>query len=289
MIYKLQPILKRRIWGGSILPNIYRQNITEPIGEAWILSCLDKDNSPIDKKTTLADLFKANPNIVSHGYNGEFPLLIKLIDAQDDLSIQVHPSSKTEFWHIINPKPSQLYFGFKQDTTRDEVEKVLKEGQITSMLNYIDVSAGDSYLINPGTVHAIGKGTFLVEIQQNVDSTYRLYDYNRVDKDGKPRQLHIEQALYCMNYNQTRVFKNLSFEHIMSTPHFNVFKYQITDKKQLEATDKSFHALVVLTGNGNIKAGDQNIALSQYDTYFIPASTGPYEITGNVTVIVVTL
>ncbi|MBQ0045458.1 MAG: class I mannose-6-phosphate isomerase [Mycoplasma sp.] len=272
-----------------MLPNIYRQPTTEPIGEAWILSCLGENNSRIDDKTTLADVVKANPNLIAKDYQGEFPLLIKLIDANDDLSIQVHPQSKTEFWHIISPTPSKLYFGFKKDTTKDEVENLLKQGQITSILNYIDVSAGDSYLINPGTIHAIGKGTFLIEIQQNVDATYRLFDYNRVDADGKPRELHIEQALYCINYNQTRVFENKSFEHIMQTSFFNVFKYHVTDKKQLDATEKSFHALVVLSGNGNLKAGDQNIALNQYDTYFIPAGTGVYELSGDVTVIVATI
>lgn len=289
MIYKLQPILKHRLWGGNNLAKIYHKATDDKIGEAWILSCINDDNSPINNRQTLLTLFKRNPNIVAKGYRGAFPLLIKLIDAQDDLSIQVHPSIKTEFWHILNSLPSKLYMGLNQDSDKKQIENLLKKSQITTTLNHVDVKAGDSYLINPGTIHAIGKKTFLIEIQQSADITYRLYDFNRVDSNGKHRELHINQALECIDYKNLEINQTNNQEHLVNCPFFNVYKYQIKDKIQLNATDKSFHAIVVLNGSGKIKTNDKTLAFSQYETFFVPASTGQYEIDGQATVIHVTL
>lgn len=289
MIYKLQPILKHRLWGGNLLPKIYDVKTNDTIGEAWILSCIADDNSPLENQQTLLDLFKANPNIVAEGYQGLFPLLIKLIDAQDDLSIQVHPSIKTEFWHILNKTPSKLYLGLNKNSNKDEVKQALENSQITSLLNHVDVSENDSYLINPGTIHAIGKGTFLIEIQQSADTTFRLFDFNRIEKDGKPRELHINQALNCINYNQLPIEKHEQSDHLVSCPFFNVYKYKINDKITLKATKKSFNAIVILDGKGQIKDSNQTIDFKAYDTFFIPASSGQYEVSGNATFVLVTL
>jgi len=152
MFYKLNPILTYNLWGGEKLSKLYNQE-TDQYGEAWILSCLNGKNSPIGrgyfyKKSymTLKDLFDANPNIVRKGYKGKFPLLIKLIDAQQDLSIQVHPKVKTEFWHVLNRRPSHLYMGFNSKTNRKEVSDILRYGDITQSLNHIEVNEGASYL-----------------------------------------------------------------------------------------------------------------------------------------------
>ncbi len=289
MIYKLQPILKHRLWGGNKLPQIYHQSSNDKIGEAWILSCIDNDNSPIDEETTLLDIFKKDPSIVGKNYQGNFPLLIKLIDAQDDLSIQVHPSIKTEFWHILNTTPSKLYMGFNTDTNKQEIQTLLQQGKITSVLNHFDVKQNDSYLINPGTIHAIGKGTFLIEIQQSADVTYRLYDYNRVDQDNKHRPLHIDQALDCIDYKKLEINQTNNDTHLVNCPFFNVYKHYITDKLTLNANDQSFHAVVILEGSGKVKTNDQAMAFEPYDTFFIPAGTGTYEIDGCATIIQVTL
>ena len=289
MIYKLKPILKQRLWGGNLLPQIYGFNTNDKIGEAWILSCIGQNNSQLENGKTLLDLFNENPNIVAEGFKGQFPLLIKLIDAQDDLSIQVHPSIKTEFWHILNQTPSKLYLGFNQNVNKDQVKQVLESGQITSLLNNIDVVANDSYLIEPGTIHAIGKKTFLIEIQQSADTTYRLFDFNRVDQNGKPRELHISQALDCINYNQLKIEKHQQNDHLISCPFFNVYKHKITEKMSLNATKKSFNAVVILDGNGQLKTNQQTIDFKAYDTFFIPADSGTYEVVGNATIILVTL
>ncbi len=289
MIYKLKPILKQRLWGGNTLPKICGIPNNEKIGEAWIMSCIGADNSLISDTVTLLDLFKQNPDIVAKGYKGNFPLLIKLIDAQDDLSIQVHPNSKTEFWHILNKNHSHLYMGFNQNTDKSTVEAAIKSGQITNLLNHIEVQEGDSYLIEPGTIHAIGKGTFLIEIQQSADVTYRLYDFNRVDVDGKPRELHVNEALECINFNQHSITKNEQKEQLISCKFFNVFKQQIGGTVELKADEKSFHAITVLDGNIEVELADQKIFLHPFETCFVTANSGAYKITGDATIIRTTL
>lgn len=289
MICKLQPILKHRLWGGKFLPKIFNVNTNDTIGEAWILSCIGDDNNYVGANITLLDLFKADPDMVAKGYRGAFPLLIKLIDAQDDLSIQVHPKAKTEFWHILNKEPSKLFMGLNQDCDKTKLEQTLKTGDVTKLLNNISVTNGDSYLINPGTIHAIGKKTFLIEIQQSADVTYRLYDYNRADSNGKKRDLHIDQALACINYKKLDIKNNKKKEHLISCPYFNVYKHQISDYIELNATEKSFNSITILDGSGTIEIEGKKIAFKPYETFFISAGSGKYKITGKATIILATL
>lgn len=289
MIYKLEPILKHRIWGGKDLSKIFNIDSNDTIGEAWILSCINDDNSKISNGKTLKDLFLANKNIIRKGYEGEFPILIKLIDAQDDLSIQVHPQIKTEFWHVLNHKPSKLYMGLKKDTSKEKIKKALEKSTLPLLLNHILVSNGDSYLIKPGTIHAIGKKTFLIEIQQSADVTYRLYDYNRVDSNGKQRQLHINESLECIDTKKLKIHKDKGDGHLVSCPFFNVYRYEIKEKFDLVADDNSFHAITVVNGSAVIKTQDQEIKLKQYETVFVPASEGKYSVIGQSTIILTTL
>lgn len=288
MIYKCKPILTPRLWGGYKLSSIFKSE-KDKFGEAWILSCLGDNNSIIDKNLTLKDIFLKDKNIVKKGYQGEFPILIKLIDAQDDLSIQVHPSVKTEFWHILNKVPSKLYMGLKKDTNRNEIEEVLRNGDITDELNYIDVSNGDSYLINPGTIHAIGKGTFLIEIQQSADVTYRLYDFDRLDKNGNKRELHITQALDVINYNHLDINKSNSTGLLVDTPFFKVNRIDIEKEEAFTCDESSFNSITIIDGNGVIKTDNQSMSINEYDTVFIPAGEGTYTLKGKMTIILVRL
>ncbi len=289
MIFKLKPILKHRLWGGNTLPNIFGIKTDDKIGEAWILSCISSNNSEIEGSTNLLDLFKKDPNIVADGYHGDFPLLIKLIDAQDDLSIQVHPKIKTEFWHVLNTKPSKLFMGLNQDTDKVKIEEELKHGDITKLLNNISVTNGDSYLIEPGTIHAIGKGTFLIEIQQSADVTYRLYDYRRVDTNGKERDLHIDQALGCINFKKLNIGKAAQSEHLIGCKYFNVYKHSISTDASFTAGKNSFNAITILCGNGIIEQEGKKHSFKPYDTFFITAGSGQYKITGKATIILTTL
>lgn len=297
MFYKLNPILTYRLWGGNKLSKLYKQDHKKKYGEAWIMSCLNDKNSSIGRGhfykkryKTLKDLFDHNPNIVKYGYQGEFPLLIKLIDAKEDLSIQVHPSCKTEFWHVLNSRPSHLYMGFKYDTSRKYIENTLKNGDITHTLNHVKVSDGASYLINPGTIHAIGAGTFLIEIQRSADVTYRLYDYHRKDKDGKERELHIDKALNVINYKSYEIKEGNETGLLVKTPYFQVSRddlhYEIATNR---ATKESFHAVVVISGEGHIKQGIHKQYIKTGDCIFIPAGAGKYKVLGKLSIITVTL
>ena len=286
MIYKLAPILEYRLWGGRQLAKSYhlKNNV---YGEAWILSCLNNSNSPIaGSKKTLKDLFNKNKNIVKEGYKGKsFPLLVKLIDANDDLSIQVHPDVKTEFWHILNKKASKLYLGFKKDYKKEDIKQILNKGDITKCLNHINVINGDSYLINPGTIHAIGSNTFLIEIQRSADVTYRLYDFHRKDKNGKERELHIKDALKVINYKKAKLHKSKKNGLLVSCPYFKVYKYKVNKSKTDFAKKNSFHFLTVVEGKVKVN----NINLNQYESVFIPASEGKYLVKGNATIVKTTL
>ena len=288
MIYQLSPLFTYNLWGGNKLSKIYNKKSTQ-YGEAWILSCLKDMNSPVSKSKTLKDLFLENKNIVKKGYKGDFPLLIKLIDADDDLSIQVHPNAKTEFWHVLNKNNSHLYMGFKKNTSRPQIEKILKSGDITKTLNHVLVKEGSSFLIKPGTIHAIGKHTFLIEIQRSADVTYRLYDFNRVDKHGKKRELHIAQALKVINYKKLPIKKRKPNKVLVKCPYFTVYQEMVKKSKAFTADDKSFHSLTVLSGKGMIINKKQTIKLKPFDTIFVPASEGKYLVKGNLKLIRVTL
>lgn len=288
MIYRLYPALSTKLWGGDKLAQIFNAKENK-IGEAWIMSCLGNNSSTTHTNESLLDVFLKNKDIVKKGYQGDFPLLIKLIDANDDLSIQVHPEVKTEFWHILSSHPSRLYMGFNQDTFKENVASSLANSKITSLLNYIKVRAGDSYLITPGTIHAIGKGTFLIEIQRSADVTYRLYDFDRVDKDGKKRELHINEALKVIDYHRLNPKHSKSDELLVSCPYFKVYRYHIDDKKNFIATSDSFNAITIINGSAHIKCKDQDIVLPTYATAFIPANEGEYVVEGSCDVILTTL
>lgn len=289
MIYKIKPFLAYRLWGGDKLPQSFYCCINDHIGEAWSLTCVKDKDCFVSSRKTLSSLFKENPNIVAKGWDKPFPILIKLIDAKQDLSIQVHPSFKTEFWHVLNDKPSSLYVGFKEDTTKQEIEDVLKNGDITKKLNKVEIKKGDSYLIPAGTVHAINAGTFLIEIQQSADCTYRLYDYHRKEPNGKERDLHIDKALECIDYKQYKSTKGKDKEHLVSCPYFNVYKHEIIREQTFNADDKSFHAITIVKGQGLVTTANQEVAVKPYDTIFIPASEGEYKVDGSLTIIRTTL
>ncbi len=290
MIYELKPIFTYNLWGGNKLSKIYNINKSQ-YGEAWILSLLNNRNSPIKnlKNKTLLDIFNKDKDIVKKGYKGKFPLLIKLIDANDDLSIQVHPKAKTEFWYVLNSNPSRLYLGFKKDTNKNKIKSILEKGDITKSLNHIEAKEGNNYLIKPGTIHAIGKKTFLIEIQQSADITYRLYDFHRVDKNGKERELHIPQALNAINYKKYLNKKVNHSNYLVKCPFFTVYHELINKERTYTAKEDSFHSFTVIKGRGSLIYKMQNINLKPFSTIFVPASSGKYLIKGNLEIIRTTL
>lgn len=232
MLYplKFEPIFKERIWGGNKL-NTYCNNPNvsdQAIGECWALSALSGNESVVSNgflagKTLNEVLAIYKEELVGEKlfekYQLDFPLLFKFIDANDKLSIQVHPndelarrkhacSGKSEMWYIIEAEEgAELILGFNQHVDKEIYLKHLNAGTLESILNKVKVKAGDSFFIPAGLVHAIGKGILLAEVQQSSDITYRLFDYNRLDSDGNPRQLHTEEALEAIDFGDKRFTK----------------------------------------------------------------------------------
>lgn len=303
MIYKLQPIFKERIWGNTEISELYELPINKyaPIGEAWILSCLPKNLSKIDNDphhSTLENLFRKDKDVVQKEYQyDKFPLLIKYINSRTPLSIQVHPSTKNEFWHILEcKKHSFIYYGFKKNMTREKVEKAIHDGTICNYLNKVYVQPGDCFYIPSGTIHAIGKDIFLAEIQQSCDITYRVFDYNRVDQNGDPRELHIPQALDCINYNKTEVDlatmrkKNDDDTiELVKTPYFKVKRIRVRGTYKFDCDDNSFHFLTVLNGFGIVNSGEHILQAHKTDAFYVTASHGQYSFSGKADLIFVTL
>ena len=280
-LVKLKSIVKDYIWGGTYFKSFNKGLDKDRVSECWELSDRYLDSSII---ASGKDINKRLDEVITKEDIGPvmdrfpyFPLLIKLIDAKDNLSIQVHPSDdyalehegtygKSEMWHIISSEPgSGLYVGLNKDYTREEIEEALNNGNIINCLNFFEVKPGDTFLINPGTIHAIGKGVRLIEIQQNSNLTYRLFDYNRVDNNGHPRELHIKKALDVIDYHKYEVTSR-NDEYLADNKYFTVKEISFDNEIELIANDKAFISFTFLEGEGLVN----DIPFNQYDTFFLP-------------------
>ena len=275
-VVKLIPSVKSYLWGGTYFKP-YIQGNFDIISELWVLSVRGENSSMLTNGKGLDEVINNNDIGPAGNRFPYFPLLIKLIDAKDNLSVQVHPSDeyaleyehsfgKSEMWHIISAdEGAGLYVGFNKDYSKEEIEKHLKDGSILETLNFFKVKPGETYIINPGTIHAIGAGVRLIEIQQNSDLTYRLYDYLRKDKDGNYRPLHIDKALKVIDYHKYDL-------HQPNTPlladnqYFKVERVTIDKELELSANKDSFISFTFLNGNGLV----DDIPYQQFDTFFLP-------------------
>ncbi|MEG1706905.1 MAG: type I phosphomannose isomerase catalytic subunit, partial [Clostridia bacterium] len=215
MIYKLNPTLATYLWGGRKLITEYnKQSTAQIVAESWEMSVHKDGLSAINVDgidTTLLSFVNTYPQLL--GESASINLMIKLIDAKRNLSVQVHPNDlqasiygdngKTEMWYILNAEPqSLLYFGFNRAVSKEQFATLIERGEVESVLNSVPVSKGDCFLIEAGTLHAIGAGISLLEVQESSNLTYRVYDYNRVDSDGKKRELHIDKALDVIDFDK---------------------------------------------------------------------------------------
>ena len=280
-LVKLKPAVKDYIWGGNYFQKFNKGLGLSKVSECWELSVRDNDSSIIasgkDEGKKLCDVISKEdigPVMDRFPY---FPLLIKLIDAKENLSVQVHPSDdyalkyensfgKSEMWHIISADEGcGLYVGLNKDYKKEDIERALNEGTILDCLNFFKVKPGDTFIINPGTIHAIGKGVRLIEIQQNSNLTYRLYDYNRVDASGNPRELHINKALEVIDYRHYKVVQNKDC-FLADNQYFTVKKASFDGDFRIFANEKSFISFTFLDGEGMVN----DIPFKQYDTFFLP-------------------
>ena len=314
-IYFLSPALKETIWGGNKLKNGFgMESELSNIAEAWMLSCHEDGESTVIngkfKGTKLADLIEKELGLECLGTNcnefksiEDFPILIKLIDADDKLSVQVHPDDeyaaahekdvrgKTEAWYIIDcDDDAELIYGFSDDITKEEFRSAIENSSLLDKVNRVKVKPGDVAFISSGTLHAIGKGILLAEVQQSCNTTYRVFDYNRTGLDGKPRELHIEKAVdvtkCCVPENNLDpVGMPVKHDGYTSTllAECKYFTMSLIDTENLfagESDEKSFTSLIVLDGEGEIKCGDEEFSIKKGDSIFMPADSGTYYISG---------
>ncbi len=290
-VVKLRPYIKEIVWGGNTLRSYGKVSDTKNIAECWELSLHKEGSSIIDsgelKGKTLADVLTKEDCGEKCEKFPFFPTLIKLIDADRELSVQVHPSDeyalknensfgKTEMWYILEAqKGSGIYLGFEKDTNEEEVRQKIKDNTLIDLLNFIEVKPGDCYFVKSGTVHAIGGGITLFEVQQNSALTYRLYDWGKLGMDGKPRELHIDKSLKVMDFKK---FKPEQFKRPLlgECDYFSTFEMKVEENNIINADKDSFISITFIEGNGLVN----DISFAKGDTFFIPAGKKA-EIKGN--------
>ena len=297
MMFRLTPACKNYLWGGDKLRTQFGiESNLSPLAEAWVLSCHPDGPSLLPDGSALTDYLTANPASAGTRYRQfeQFPVLVKLIDAKKDLSIQVHPDDhyamahenqygKTEMWIVLEAEPgAYLYYGFKRSITHEEFAAHIKNDTLPTVLNAVPVHKGDVLFIPSGTIHAICKGIVIAEIQQNSNVTYRVYDYGRTDAAGHRRALHIEQALAVTQLTPPT-------QHDFG-PHLGQCRYFTVDYRMAPfsgvADETSFVNLLVIEGTGTLAQGEERISLAPGNSVFITAGSGAYQIQGDCTVLV---
>ncbi len=302
---KLKPAVKEIIWGGDKLKTDYNKSAPfEKLAESWELT-VRPDGMNVIENGEYAGMPLGEyltQELIAKNYSGDrFPLLIKFIDARDKLSIQVHPSDeyslknegeygKTEMWYIVEAdEGAELVFGLNGDEngeySKEIFDKAVENKSIEKLLHRVKVHSGDVFFIPSGLVHAIGSGILICEIQQNSNVTYRVYDYDRPGKDGKPRELHVEKARdVIVNYSTAQIDSlrfsgnaDLTPDLLATCDKFTVHKYDISGTKELTVSN-SFVSLTFTSGSGEIIYNNEAYPFAKGDTYYLPAGLGKVEI-----------
>lgn len=310
----LQPVAKDYLWGGVRLNDDFNLGMpVSPFAEAWMCSTHPDGVSFVPGlNCSLSSLLAEYPEYLgTHPISTmegkpELPILIKLIDAKKKLSIQVHPGDeyarrveqslgKTEMWYVLNACPgATLVYGFREDMKPEDVRAAVRDGNIEKYLNYIPVHKDDIFFIEPGTVHAVGAGCLIAEIQESSNVTYRLYDYDRVDKNGKKRELHIEKALDVANLSNSisprQPMRVLKYSNGSATELLTRCKYFQVERLLLNTENRnlaefqtganSFHSLLCVEGCGVLYGDDVVLPFFKGDCVFVPAESVPLRLHG---------
>ncbi len=308
-IYPLQfvPIWKEKIWGGQKLNSLLHKDFTQDnIGESWELSAVEGSESIVSngvyKDRSIVNLIEEFPNeilgsAICRSFGKKFPLLFKFIDAKDDLSIQVHPNNelalerhgclgKTEMWYIMQADPdAELVVGFNKDTNRQTYIDALENKDLLPLLNEVKVQKGDVFFLETGTVHAIRAGVFLAEIQQSSDITYRVYDWNRKDKNGKARDLHTDLALDAINYDATDAKINyITIENqsnaLVQSPFFTTSIIPLDGEMVVYHEGECFKVYMCVEGSFQIRHQSDTYNYIKGDTVLIPANMVDFKLIG---------
>ena len=311
MLYKFEPLLKQTLWGGDkIIPFKHLNTKMEQVGESWEISGVkdfetivangpDKGKSLNQLVSEMKDQLVGKENYERFG--DEFPLLVKFIDAHQDLSIQVHPSDevahrqgkshgKTEMWYALPSTPGAiLYNGLKQQITPEQYKQMVENDTITDALARYEVHEGDVFFIPAGRIHTIGAGCFVAEIQQTSDVTYRIYDFKRKDKNGNYRELHTQLAAESIDYtvldNYRTEYEPLKNEgvQVATCPYFTTAVYDLTEPMTLDYSElDSFVILIAVKGEGRLICNGEEMPFQMGDTVLLPATTNEVRVEGEV-------
>ena len=311
-LLKLRPSYKDYLWGGHRLVEKYNKEFDGDIlAESWELSCHPDGpsyvvNGSYAGKTLQEYIDLEGKKVLGNNCQNfeEFPILVKFIDAKDNLSIQVHPDNeyalknegqygKTEMWYIMDCEEGAfLYYGFKKEVSKEEFEERIKTDTLLEVLNAVPVQKGDVLFIEAGTIHAIGKGIVIAEIQQNSNVTYRVYDFGRVGKDGKKRELHIDKAVEVTNRVPISR-KNTCYPHVASCDYFTVdclnMDGKLMSSMKGSVNEDSFVSILIMEGEGTISCGEEEITYRKGDSFFMSAGSGEYEINGKCEALITTV
>ncbi|MBF2707618.1 type I phosphomannose isomerase catalytic subunit [Flavobacterium soyangense] len=313
-IYPLQfePILKERIWGGTKLKSILNKPIISDItGESWEISTVEGDVSVVSNGVlagkSLNELIDSYPEDilgtdVYKRFGKQFPLLFKYLDAREDLSIQVHPNDelakkrhnsfgKTEMWYVLQAdENARIIVGFKENSNANEYVENLKNKTLLTILDEVKVKKGDVFFLETGTVHAIGAGLVIAEIQQTSDITYRLYDFERVDSQGNSRELHVDLALEAINYNKIDTEKSYNTtlnqsNTVVNCPYFTTNFLPLDGKVEVNKTGNTFTVYMCVEGNFEIECNNTKFQYKKGDTILIPASLKAFILNGKASIL----
>lgn len=318
-VIKLSPAFKDYLWGGTRLKEIYqKQTDLEIVAESWEVSTHPDGPSyvvsGVDEGKTLTEYIKYYGTQIlgtdAQDFNF-FPILVKFIDAKKDLSIQVHPNDeyglkhegeygKTEMWYIVEAEPdSAIYYGTKNRINRDDFVRAIETNTVLDVLNRVPVKKGDVIFVEAGTIHAIGAGIMICEIQQNSNTTYRVYDYNRKDACGNLRQLHLKQALDVSNLRPLdtqfkpqgtlETHSNYQKQLLVSCPYFKTTKINLSGSRNHKVGPESFEAWVVLEGSIDVTHNHQTVKLLAGETLFLEANTDAIHLSGSATFLSITV
>lgn len=309
---QFEPILKERIWGGEKLKTILNKPIVSKItGESWELSTVEGDVSIVAngelKGKSLMELINETPNEilgteVYKRFGKQFPLLFKYLDAREDLSIQVHPNDKlakerhnsfgkTEMWYVTQADAdARIIVGFKEDSSKEEYLKHLNDKSLVSILDTVKAKPGDVFFLETGTVHAIGAGLVVAEIQQTSDITYRIYDFDRKDAQGNTRELHVDLALDAINYNKVDTQKKYEAKTntsnvVVDCPYFTTNFIPLENKVEVSKSGTSFTVYMCIEGSFEIEFEGFNQSYKKGDTVLVPAEINAFILNGNASIL----
>jgi mannose-6-phosphate isomerase len=306
------PILQDRIWGGTKLRDDLGKEIPTPTtGESWELSAVPGNVSVVKNGAfagkSLAELLEQYPDevlgtAVHARFGKQFPLLFKFLDAREDLSIQVHPNDelakerhnsfgKTEMWYVMQAdEGSRIIVGFNHKSSPEEYLEKLESKQLIDILNQVPAKKGDVYFLETGTIHAIGGGIVIAEIQQTSDITYRIYDWDRVDANGNGRELHVELALDAMNYDLTDTEKTYAKEentsnNMVDCPYFTTNYVPLNGSAEITRTGETFTVYICTEGEYSLTVAGEAHAFKKGDTVLVPAAVKEFALNGNATLL----